>query len=118
MGGIGTAGRGILGGSALEEEVGDQDVLLEQQEALHWADGVPVTQDLLVSWEGALPDDEDRCLGRNAEEAGVVAEVVLAALEVHLPPAGGGPYVDPFDKFSDQGHDNPPAARGGRLAVP
>ena len=99
MGVTGTVGRGILGGSALEEEVDDQDVLWEQQEALHWEAGVPVTQDLLESWEGALPDDEDRCLGRNAVEEGVVAEVVLAASGVHLPPAVWGPCVAPFDKF-------------------
>ena len=107
-----TARKEILGGSALVE-VDGQDVLLARREVLHWAYGVLERQDLLGNWEGALLD-EDHCLGRNAGEEEVLAEVVLGALEVHLPSA----YADPSDRFSDQGPGSLPAAHEGLLGVP
>ena len=116
VGATGTARKGTLGGSAWEE-VDGQDVLLARQEVLRWASGVLARQDLLGNWEGALLG-EDRCLGRNAVEEGVLAEVVLGALEVHQPSAVGGPYADPSDKFSDQGPGSLPAAHEGLLGVP
>ena len=111
-----TARKEILGGSALVE-VDGQDVLLARREVLHWAYGVLERQDLLGNWEGALLD-EDHCLGRNAVEEVVLAEVVLGALGVRLPSAVGGPYADPSDRFSDQGPDSLPAAHEGLLGVP
>jgi len=111
-----TARKEILGGSALVE-VDGQDVLLARREVLHWAYGVLERQDLLGNWEGALLD-EDHCLGRNAGEEEVLAEVVLGALEVHLPSATGGPYDGPSDRFSDPDPGNLPAAHEGRLGVP
>ena len=111
-----TARKEILGGSALVE-VDGQDVLLARREVLHWAYRVLERQDLLGNWEGALLD-EDHCLGRNAGEEEVLAEVVLGALEVHLPSATGGPYDGPSDRFSDPDPGNLPAAHEGRLGVP